>query len=30
MFADAPAPAKGGKKAAAAKKAEPPKPTAPV
>jgi len=30
MFADAPAPPKGGKKAALAKKAEPPKPTAPV
>jgi translation initiation factor IF-2 len=30
MFADVPAPAKGGKKTAATKKAEPPKPTAPV
>jgi translation initiation factor IF-2 len=30
MFADVPAPAKGGKKATAVKKAEPPKPTAPV
>jgi translation initiation factor IF-2 len=30
MFADTPAPAKGGKKTAAAKKAEPPKPAAPV
>jgi translation initiation factor IF-2 len=30
MFAEAPAPTKGGKKAAAAKKAEPPKPTTPV
>jgi len=30
MFADAPAPAKGGKKTTAVKKAEPPKPTTPV
>jgi translation initiation factor IF-2 len=30
MFADVPAPAKGGKKTTAVKKAEPPKPTAPV
>jgi translation initiation factor IF-2 len=30
MFADAPAPARGGKKAAPARKAEPPKPAAPV
>jgi translation initiation factor IF-2 len=30
MFADTPAPAKGGKKAAVAKKAEPPKPAAPT
>jgi translation initiation factor IF-2 len=30
MFADVPAPAKGGKKTAATKKAEPPKPAAPV
>ena len=30
MFAEHPAPAKGGKKAPVAKKAEPPKPTAPV
>jgi translation initiation factor IF-2 len=30
MFSDAPAPTKGGKKTAPAKKAEPPKPTAPV
>ena len=30
MFSDTPAPAKGGKKTAAAKKAEPPKPTAPA
>ena len=30
MFSDTPAPAKGGKKAAPAKKAEPPKPAAPV
>ncbi len=30
MFSEAPAPARGGKKAAAARKAEPPKPTTPV
>ena len=30
MFADAPAPARGGKKAAPTRKAEPPKPPAPV